>query len=103
MPARSPPTSPTRSSAGALTALLSGKSLLAAGVKSVSGSFERGDTVAVIGPDGREAARGLIAYDAGDAVKIAGKKTADIPQILGYEARSAMIHRDDLVVKAQVD
>ena len=87
--------------AGALTALLSGKSLLAAGVKSVSGNFERGDTVAVIGPDGREAARGLIAYDASDARKIAGKKSADIPEILGYEARSAMIHRDDLVVKAQ--
>jgi glutamate 5-kinase len=89
--------------AGALTALLSGKSLLAAGVKSVSGNFERGDTVAVVGPDGREAARGLIAYDAADAVKIAGKKTADIPGILGYEARAAMIHRDDLVVKAQLN
>ncbi len=87
---------------GALAALLSGKSLLAAGVKSVSGNFERGDTVAVFGPDGREAARGLISYDAGDAVKIAGKKTADIPGILGYEARAAVIHRDDMVVSAKM-
>lgn len=84
--------------AGALTALLSGKSLLAAGVRKIEGNFERGDTVAVIGPDGQESARGLIAYDAPDATKIAGKKSADIPAILGYEARSAMIHRDDLVV-----
>ena len=84
--------------AGALTALLSGKSLLAAGVKKVLGTFERGDTVAVIGPDGREAARGLIAYDSSDAVKIAGKKSSDIPDILGYEARAAMIHRDDMAV-----
>ena len=85
--------------AGALSALLSGKSLLAAGVKSVEGAFERGDTVAVLGPDGREAARGLVAYDSSDAVKIIGKKSSDIPAILGYEARAAMIHRDDLAVK----
>lgn len=88
---------------GALAALKSGKSLLAAGVSNVSGKFERGDTVAVFGPDGREAARGLIAYDASDAIKIAGKKSSDIPAILGYEARAAMIHRDDLVVAAKLD
>lgn len=85
---------------GALSALKSGKSLLAAGVREVAGQFMRGDTVAVFGPDGREAARGLIAYDAGDAVKIAGHKTNEIATILGYDARSAMIHRDDLVVRA---
>lgn len=85
---------------GALMALKSGKSLLAAGVREVSGQFMRGDTVAVFGPDGREAARGLVAYDAADAVKIAGRKTNEIAEILGYDARSAMIHRDDLVVRA---
>ena len=46
----------------------------------------------------REIARGLVAYDAADAVRIAGLKTAEIETVLGYEARSAMIHRDDLVV-----
>ena len=85
---------------GALVALKSGKSLLAAGVREVTGQFMRGDTVAVVGPDGREAARGLIAYDAVDAVKIAGRKTNEIAAILGYDARSAMIHRDDLVVRS---
>jgi glutamate 5-kinase len=84
--------------AGAVTALLSGKSLLPAGVTAVSGSFARGDTVAIAGPDGTEIARGLVAYDAGDAVKIAGRKSAEIAAVLGYEGRSAMIHRDDLVV-----
>lgn len=88
---------------GALVALLSGKSLLAAGVRNVGGKFERGDTVAVLGPDGREAARGLITYDSSDAVMIAGKKSSDIPAILGYEARAAMIHRDDMVVQAKLD
>ncbi len=84
--------------AGAVKALLSGKSLLPAGVEAVSGNFARGDTVAIAGPDGREIARGLVAYDAADAVRIAGLKTAEIEAVLGYEARSAMIHRDDLVV-----
>ncbi len=84
--------------AGAVGALLSGKSLLPAGVKKVAGSFSRGDTVAILGPEGREIARGLVAYDAADAVRIAGLKTAEIATVLGYEARSAMVHRDDLVV-----
>lgn len=87
---------------GAVDALLSGKSLLAAGVKLVSGNFSRGDTVAIIGPEGREIARGLVAYDSADAVRIAGLKTAEIESVLGYEARSAMVHRDDLVVSRQV-
>jgi glutamate 5-kinase len=84
--------------AGAVGALLSGKSLLAAGVRLVSGDFSRGDTVAILAPDGAEVARGLVAYDAPDAVRIAGLRTAEIETVLGHEARSAMVHRDDLVV-----
>jgi len=83
---------------GAVKALNSGKSLLPAGVKLVSGNFSRGDTVAILSPDGREVARGLVAYDAVDALRIAGLKSAEIDSVLGYHGRSAMIHRDDLVV-----
>ena len=89
--------------AGAVGALLSGKSLLPAGVSAVSGSFSRGDTVAILGPDGREIARGLVAYDAADAVRIAGRKSSEIPAVLGYEGRSAMVHRDDLVVSRALE
>ncbi|HEY8352146.1 MAG TPA: PUA domain-containing protein, partial [Sphingomonadales bacterium] len=60
--------------------------------------FARGDTVAIDGPDGTEVARGLAAYDAADAIRIAGLKTHEIPNILGYQERSAMVHRDDLVL-----
>lgn len=86
---------------GAVRALMSGKSLLPAGVKLVSGNFSRGDTVAVLSPEGREIARGLVAYDTADAVRIAGLKTGEIDAVLGYQARSAMVHRDDLVVSGQ--
>ena len=84
--------------AGAVTALISGKSLLPAGVTLVSGNFARGDTVAILGPNGQEIARGLVGYDAADAVRIAGRKTGEIEAVLGHQARGAMIHRDDLVM-----
>jgi glutamate 5-kinase len=84
--------------AGAETALASGKSLLPAGVRGVSGAFSRGDTVAILGASGREIARGLAGYDADEARLIAGKKSAEIAAILGYAGRAAMVHRDDLVL-----
>ena len=85
---------------GAERALHMGKSLLPAGVRSLSGDFARGDTVAIIDETGREIARGLVAYDAEEATRIAGCKTAEIETILGYSGRAAMVHRDDLVLTA---
>lgn len=88
--------------AGAVRALASGKSLLPAGVTLVSGNFARGDTVAIIDPEGREIGRGLVAYDCGDAIRIAGLRTSQIEQVLGHEARAAMVHRDDMVMSTLV-
>jgi glutamate 5-kinase len=87
--------------AGAERALHIGKSLLPAGVRAVSGEFARGDTVAIVTPEGREIARGLVGYDAQEARQIAGKKTIEIAAILGYAGRAAMIHRDDMVMTSQ--
>lgn len=84
--------------AGAEEALRSGKSLLPAGVRNVTGSFSRGDTIAILGTSGREIARGLAGYDADEARQIAGKKSAEIAAILGYAGRAAMVHRDDMVM-----
>jgi len=83
---------------GALKALVAGKSLLPAGVTRVDGEFGRGDAVRVLGPDGREAARGLSAYSAADARRIKGHKSREIEALLGYRGRDEMIHRDDLVL-----
>jgi glutamate 5-kinase len=83
---------------GAVKALRSGKSLLPAGVVRVEGSFQNGDAVVVRDAAGTEIGRGLVAYDAADAVKIAGKNSTAIEEILGAPFRSVMIHRDDLVV-----
>lgn len=87
---------------GAERALGTGKSLLPAGVRRIEGSFNRGDTVAMIGMDGREIARGLVSYDADEARQIVGRKSTEIEEILGHAGRAAMIHRDDLVVTGGV-
>jgi glutamate 5-kinase len=83
---------------GAAKALRSGKSLLPAGVRQVDGHFERGDAILIRGPDGGEVGRGLAGYDAAEARAIMGSNSRDIERILGYSGRSAMIHRDDLVL-----
>jgi glutamate 5-kinase len=84
--------------AGAVAALRRGKSLLPAGIVQVGGRFERGDAVILRGPDGGEVGRGLVAYDAADAERIRGRSSGDIATILGFNGRTAMVHRDDLVL-----
>ncbi|MCL4129982.1 UNVERIFIED_CONTAM: hypothetical protein GTU68_004749 [Idotea baltica] len=83
---------------GALSAVNAGKSLLPAGVKSVSGDFKRGDTVEVM-LAGSRVACGLVQYDSCDAKKIAGLKSSEIEAVLGENFRVAMIHSDDLVIE----
>jgi glutamate 5-kinase len=85
---------------GAAVALASGRSLLPAGVVAVAGRFERGDLVIVRDRTGRELARGLVAYSAADARRIAGHRSREIEALIGYRGRDEMIHRDDLVVTA---
>ena len=83
---------------GAAAALAKGKSLLPAGVKKVEGSFTRGDTVSIVAANGREIARGLVAYDASDTAKILGLKSSEIEKVLGFRGRDELIHRDDMVL-----
>jgi glutamate 5-kinase len=85
---------------GAAAALATGRSLLPAGLVAVAGRFERGDLVVVRSRAGAELGRGLAAYSAADARRIAGHKSREIEAILGYRGRDEMIHRDDLVVTA---
>ena len=86
---------------GAARALRGGKSLLPAGVVAVEGAFERGDCVIIRSRAGAEAGRGLSAYASADISRIAGHKSGEIADILGYRGRDEIIHRDDLVVTPQ--
>ncbi len=87
---------------GAAAALTRGKSLLPAGVTSVKGGFQRGDPVAIIDRDGHRLGAGLSSYNARDAGKIAGHHSSEISDILGYEGRAALIHRDDMALESPV-
>jgi len=75
-----------------------GRSLLAVGVKSLTGSFNRGDMVACVDLQGRELARGLVNYGAKDALRILGRSSGEFESILGYGGDDELIHRDNLVV-----
>jgi glutamate 5-kinase len=84
--------------AGAARALAAGGSLLPAGVRAVTGTFQQGDAVLVLGPSGERLAQGLTAYDAPDAARLAGHRSEEIESLLGWRGRDELIHRDDLVL-----
>ncbi|HEY1879250.1 MAG TPA: glutamate 5-kinase [Caulobacteraceae bacterium] len=83
--------------AGAAAALRQGRSLLAAGVRSVHGRFGKGDAVVVLDVDGKEVGRGLARYDAADARRIVGLRSEAIEALTG-EAAGPLIHADDLAL-----
>ncbi|MFQ1700860.1 glutamate 5-kinase [Loktanella agnita] len=83
---------------GACAALTRGKSLLPAGVRAITGTFGRGDLVAITGPDGAQLGQGLIRYTSAETRQIIGHHSTDIAAILGYEGRAALVHRDDMVL-----
>ena len=89
--------------AGAVRALFGGKSLLPAGVVAVSGAFGKGDLVRVLDAAGAEVARGLAAYGATDAARIAGLRSDAVEAALGYRGAAALIHRDDMVLTAPAE
>ncbi|HMB09351.1 glutamate 5-kinase [Saliniramus sp.] len=83
---------------GAAQALRKGASLLPVGVTRVEGAFARGDAVRICDPQGRLLGRGLVAFDHGDAARVAGRRSSEIADLLGYSGRDTMIHRDDLAL-----
>ncbi|MCK9543182.1 MAG: glutamate 5-kinase [Novosphingobium sp.] len=84
--------------AGAALALARGGSLLAKGVTAVSGHFARGDAIAVRTEEGCVVAHGLSEYDAAECARLVGTHSREQAEILGYAPRSAIVHRDQLVL-----
>jgi len=84
--------------AGAAGALGRGKSLLPAGVVQINGNFGRGDLVAIVDPSGTQLGQGLVRYTSAEARQIMGRRSDEILEVLGYEGRAALVHRDDMVL-----
>ena len=82
---------------GAKKALINGKSLLAAGIKKVSGKFNKGDHIKIIDIKNNEFARGLSSFSSDEIVKILGCHSKEIEKILGYISKSEVVHKDDMV------
>jgi len=85
--------------AGAAKALHGGSSLLAAGVKTVDGEFQKGDPVRILDAEGVCLGHGLVGYNASEASKIKGLKSGDIEATLGYDGGATLIHRDNMVLE----
>jgi glutamate 5-kinase len=83
---------------GAARALRQGGSLLPVGLVSVSGAFERGDTVRVLDPADKEIARGIVNYPSRDLSQLTRRRSEEIESILGYNFGDEIIHRNNLVV-----
>ncbi len=84
---------------GAHNALVNkGKSLLAAGVVSVSGEFSPGDAVRICDAEGNDLARGLVNFSSGDLRRIQGRKSKEIALILGHRDFDEVVHRDNMVL-----
>ena len=82
---------------GARKALKNGKSLLAAGIKKVSGKFNKGDHIKILDNKRKEFARGLSSFSSEEISKILGYHSKEIQKILGYVSKSEVVHKDDMV------
>jgi glutamate 5-kinase len=75
-----------------------GASLLPSGVSGTEGDYQAGDLVSVVGPEGREIARGLVNYAADEVARIAGQHSREIAGLLGHAEQEEVIHRDNMVL-----
>jgi len=83
--------------AGAAKAISNGKSLLPAGIKKITGFFNKGDHILVKDQNNKECARGLVSFSSIEVEKIKGAHSREIKNTLGYSSREEVIHKDDLV------
>jgi glutamate 5-kinase len=75
-----------------------GNSLLPIGVVSVTGSFERGDIIEVTETDGTTIGWGLASYPSTEVEIIKGKKSNELPNLLGHYYGDEVIHRNNMAL-----
>jgi glutamate 5-kinase len=74
------------------------RSLLAAGIKSIDGQFQRGDIVNIYDPEGSRIGCGITNYSSADITVIKGVHSNKIASLLGYDYGSEVVHRNNLVM-----
>ena len=78
--------------------LQNGRSLLATGITEVEGEFERGDILPVYDESRRMIAKGWSNTTGPTCAAIKGHSSEEHEDMLGHAPRSAVIHRDQLVL-----
>lgn len=85
--------------AGAERAILArGPSLLAIGVVSVNGRFNRGEVISIRNVADVELARGLSNYSSGELLQIKGLHSDQIGDALGHCPYIEVVHRDNMTI-----
>jgi glutamate 5-kinase len=74
------------------------RSLLAAGIREVEGSFRRGDIVNIQDTQGLRLGCGITNYDADELREIKGVHSEEIAAKLGHDFGAEVVHRNNLVV-----
>lgn len=89
---------------GAVSAIVGrGTSLLAIGIASVEGEFDKGDIVSISGADGVEIGRGLSNYSSQHIAEIRGLQSVQIAERLGHIPYEEVVHRDNLLVMSRLE
>jgi len=84
---------------GAAEALkVKNRSLLATGIKDVSGSFARGEVVDICTLEGAKVGTGIVNYSSEDIKAIKGRHSEEIVPLLGYNYGDEVVHRNNLVI-----
>jgi glutamate 5-kinase len=78
---------------GARNAILKGASLLAVGIEAVSGQFQVGDVVSLVGPEGDEFGRGTANYTSDEINQTKGMNTSSVKKTLGYVRQKEIVTR----------
>ncbi|WP_316896766.1 glutamate 5-kinase [Pseudodesulfovibrio indicus] len=88
---------------GAANALMTkGTSLLPIGITGVEGCFDRGALVFIKTVDGDELGVGLTNYSADEICRIKGKRTDELPAIMGPAPSDVAVHRDNMLLDAAI-
>ena len=62
------------------------------------GSFARGDSVELRGPDDERVAVGISNYNAADVERLRGLRSDRIAETLGYDYGEEVIHRNNMAL-----
>jgi glutamate 5-kinase len=88
----------TVDSGAALALKKQNRSLLAAGIKSAEGDFDRGDIVEIFDTEGTQIGCGIANYRAVDINTIKGAQSSKISSLLNFDYGPEVVHRNNLAL-----